>query len=49
MQDTVLTTTTSRRLSSELVVEWRRRSTSALTDESFSMKVSVCGTYASGW
>ena len=49
MQDTVDTTTTSRRESSALVVEWRSRSTSALTEESFSMKVSVCGTYASGW
>ncbi len=49
MHETVLTTMTSRRLSSEFVVEWRRRSTSALIDESFSMKVSVCGTYASGW
>ena len=49
MQDTVDTTTTSRRLSSEFVVECRSRSTSALTEESFSMKVSVCGTYASGW
>ena len=44
MHDTVETTMTSRRLSSEFVVEWRRRSTSALTEESFSMKVSVCGT-----
>ena len=49
MHETELTTTTSRRLSRELVVEWRRRSTSELIDESFSMKVSVCGTYASGW
>ena len=44
MQETVETTTTSRRLSSEFVVECRKRSTSALTEESFSMKVSVCGT-----
>jgi len=49
MQETVETTTTSRRLSREFVVEWRRRSTSALIDESFSMNVSVWGTYASGW
>ncbi len=35
---------TSRRLRSEFVVECRSRSTSALIDESFSMKVSVCGT-----
>ena len=49
MHETELTTMTSRRLSSEFVVEWRSRSTSALIDESFSMKVSVCGTYASGW
>ena len=33
----------------DMVAEWRSRSTSALTEESFSMKVSVCGTYASGW
>ena len=38
------TTITSRRLRSEFVVEWRSRSTSALIDESFSIKVSVCGT-----
>ena len=44
MQDTVETTMTSRRLSNELVVECRRRSTSELIEESFSMKVSVCGT-----
>ena len=49
MQETDATTTVSRLVSSELVAEWRRRSTSSLMDESFSMKVSVCGTYASGW
>ena len=49
MHDTVDTTIVSRRLSSELVVECRSRSTSALIELSFSMKVSVCGTYASGW
>ena len=49
MQDTVATTITSRRVKSEFVAEWRNRSTSSLTLESFSMNVSVCGTYASGW
>ena len=39
----------SRRVSSEFVAECRSRSTSSLIEESFSMKVSVCGTYASGW
>lgn len=37
MQDTEATTMTSRRVSSELVAEWRRRSTSSLIEESFSM------------
>ncbi|CPU64558.1 Uncharacterised protein [Mycobacteroides abscessus] len=37
MHDTDATTTTSRRVSSELVAEWRSRSTSSLMDESFSM------------
>ena len=37
MQDTVETTMTSRRVSSELVAEWRSRSTSSLMEESFSM------------
>ncbi len=37
MHDTVATTMTSRRVSSDQVAEWRRRSTSSLTDESFSM------------
>ena len=49
MQETVATTTTSRRVSRDIVAEWRSRSTSSLTEESFSMYVSVCGTYASGW
>ena len=49
MHETVEMTTVSRRLRSEFVVECRSRSTSALIDESFSMKVSVCGMYASGW
>jgi hypothetical protein len=44
MQDTVATTMTSRRVSSEAVAECRRRSTSSLTELSFSMNVSVCGT-----
>ena len=44
MHETDDTTTTSRRLRREFVVECRNRSTSALIDESFSMKVSVCGT-----
>ena len=43
MQDTVATTMTSRRVSRALVAEWRSRSTSSLMEESFSMKVSVCG------
>ncbi len=37
MQETDATTTTSRRVSSELVAEWRSRSTSSLIEESFSM------------
>lgn len=37
MQETEATTTTSRRVSSELVAECRRRSTSSLIEESFSM------------
>ena len=37
MQETEETTTTSRRVSSEFVALWRRRSTSALIEESFSM------------
>ncbi len=37
MHDTVDTTITSRRVSSELVAEWRSRSTSSLIEESFSM------------
>ena len=49
MHETEATTTTSRRVSRLLVAECRRRSTSELIDESFSMKVSVCGMYASGW
>ena len=37
MHDTLATTITSRRVSSELVVECRSRSTSSLIEESFSM------------
>ena len=37
MHDTEATTMTSRRVSSEAVVEWRSRSISSLTEESFSM------------
>ncbi len=44
MQDTVETTTVSRRVSRALVAECRNRSTSSLIEESFSMKVSVWGT-----
>jgi hypothetical protein len=40
---------TSRRVRSAAVAECRSRSISSLIDESFSMYVSVCGTYASGW
>ena len=49
MQETDATTMTSRRDSRLCVAEWRSRSTSSLIEESFSMYVSVCGTYASGW
>ena len=37
MHDTVDTTITSRRVSSDQVAEWRSRSTSSLIEESFSM------------
>ncbi len=37
MQLTLATMTTSRRSSSDVVAEWRRRSISSLMDESFSM------------
>ncbi len=43
MHDTLATTTTSRRVSSELMVESRIRSISSLMLESFSIKVSVRG------
>ena len=37
MHDTEATTMTSRRVSSDEVAEWRSRSISSLTEESFSM------------
>ena len=40
---------TSRRVSRAAVAEWRSRSISSLTDESFSMYVSLEAMYASGW
>ena len=43
MQDTDATTITSRRVSSAEVAEWRRRSISSFTEESFSMYVSDDG------
>ena len=43
MQETLATTTTSRRDTSELVAAIRRRSISSLIDESFSIKVSLDG------
>ena len=49
MQDTEDTTITSRRSRRDAVALNRRRSISSFTDESFSMKVSVWGMYASGW
>ncbi len=49
MHDTEATTIVSGRVSSADVAAWRSRSTSSLTDESFSMYVSDDGTYASGW
>jgi hypothetical protein len=49
MHDTLATTITSRRDTSELVADIRNRSISSLIDESFSMKVSLDGMYASGW
>jgi len=49
MQDTLATTSTSRRVSSEKVAEWRSLSISSLIEASFSMYVSVVGMYASGW
>ncbi len=49
MQETLATMSTSLRSSSALVAEWRILSISSLIDASFSMYVSVLGTYASGW
>ena len=43
------TMSTSLRVNKECVAEWRRRSISSLMVESFSMYVSLEGTYASGW
>ena len=49
MHDTLATTSTSLRSSSAFVAAWRILSISSLIDASFSMYVSVEGTYASGW
>ena len=49
MHETLATMMTSLRSSSALVAECRILSISSLIDESFSMKVSLAGTYASGW
>ena len=49
MHETEATTSTSRRSSSDFVAEWRIRSISSFTSASFSMYVSDCGMYASGW
>jgi hypothetical protein len=49
MHDTDATISTSRRSSSDAVAELRMRSIASLIAESFSMYVSVRGTYASGW
>jgi hypothetical protein len=49
MHDTDATMITSRRDRSANVAAWRIRSISSFTIESFSMNVSVVGTYASGW
>jgi hypothetical protein len=49
MHDTDATTMTSRLSSSERVAECRMRSISSFTRASFSMYVSDCGMYASGW
>jgi len=46
MQDTLATTSTSRRVSSECVALWRSLSISSLIDASFSMYVSEDGMYA---
>ena len=43
MQETDATTIVSRRVSNADVAEWRSRSISSFTDESFSMYVSLDG------
>jgi hypothetical protein len=49
MQETEATMSTSLRVRSACVAACRIRSISSLMEESFSMYVSVEGTYASGW
>ena len=49
MHDTEATISTSRRSNRERVADSRIRSISSLIVDSFSMYVSDCGTYASGW
>jgi hypothetical protein len=49
MHETDATMMTSSRSISEDVARSRSRSMSSLMEESFSMYVSVVGTYASGW
>jgi hypothetical protein len=49
MHDTEATINTSRRSNRLLVARSRSRSISSLIVVSFSMYVSLCGTYASGW
>ena len=49
MQETEETMITSSRSISDDVARRRSRSMSSLMEESFSMYVSVLGTYASGW
>ena len=48
MHETNATTITSRRSNRLEVALWRRRSISSFMALSFSIKVSVCGIYASG-
>ena len=49
MHDTEAMTITSRRSNSAFEADRRSLSISSLREVSFSMYVSVCGTYASGW
>ena len=49
MHDTLATMIVSVRSRRAFVAEWRILSISSLIDASFSMNVSVLGTYASGW